>query len=468
MIKLFDLNVEQVLEHWEPEHALREIIANALDEQILTNSKPIEVYQTEGKWHIRDYGRGLQHKHFTQNENNEKLESPFLIGKFGVGLKDALAVFYRKGINVEIDSKYAHVTLTMANKLGFDIETLHASFDGPKDRKMEGTDFVISGIGEDAFVKAKSMFLYFNTSAVLAEKTRYGEVYYREESISSIYINGVRVATENNFLFTYNITNINAQIKKALNRERSNVGRAAYSDTVKNILRQCKSDSVLLALIKDLENVMRGTNKDESGWVDISTYAATTLNRSGKAVFMTPLQRAQLTNQQVEILNQSGKHLIMITDNVFSKIAHSVITFNEVYDEYERGFKYNFVDPRMLTQKEKQVFSLKEIIITFLKSHGYKYKAQIKISETIKIDVYGGSINAIWDPQQNAIILKRNILSSRIQFLGTLAHEFAHFHSGYEDNTREFENVLTEMLGYALSSNTVDNRKLFIEKFFKR
>lgn len=29
-IRIFDLNIEEVLENWEVEHALREIIANAL------------------------------------------------------------------------------------------------------------------------------------------------------------------------------------------------------------------------------------------------------------------------------------------------------------------------------------------------------------------------------------------------------------------------------------------------------
>ena len=53
MDKLFDLNIEQVLEHWEPRHALREIIANALDEQLLTRTAPIEVYQKGRKWHVR-------------------------------------------------------------------------------------------------------------------------------------------------------------------------------------------------------------------------------------------------------------------------------------------------------------------------------------------------------------------------------------------------------------------------------
>lgn len=39
MDNLFDLNIEKVLEHWGVEHAIREIIANALDEMTLTGTK---------------------------------------------------------------------------------------------------------------------------------------------------------------------------------------------------------------------------------------------------------------------------------------------------------------------------------------------------------------------------------------------------------------------------------------------
>ena len=42
-IKKFDLNIEEVLEDWEVYHAIREIIANAIDEQLLTNTKEIEI-----------------------------------------------------------------------------------------------------------------------------------------------------------------------------------------------------------------------------------------------------------------------------------------------------------------------------------------------------------------------------------------------------------------------------------------
>src|SRR5947207_822363 len=91
--RFFDLNIQRVLEHWSVSEALREIIANALDEAALTGSAAPEIFEDpDGAWHVRDAGRGLRYEHFTQNEDREKLAKPNLvIGKFGVGLKDAMA-----------------------------------------------------------------------------------------------------------------------------------------------------------------------------------------------------------------------------------------------------------------------------------------------------------------------------------------------------------------------------------------
>ena len=111
--------------------------------------------------------RGLQYMHFTQNENSEKLESPGLIGKFGVGLKDALGVFYRNNIDVTIHSKYSTVTLAMSSKPGFNVQTLHAVFSEPEHPNMEGTDVILTGITKDALQKAKSMFLVFDENLEL-------------------------------------------------------------------------------------------------------------------------------------------------------------------------------------------------------------------------------------------------------------------------------------------------------------
>lgn len=44
MTKEFDRNIEKILENWEVYHAVREIIANALDEQKLTETKEIYIH----------------------------------------------------------------------------------------------------------------------------------------------------------------------------------------------------------------------------------------------------------------------------------------------------------------------------------------------------------------------------------------------------------------------------------------
>ena len=137
----FDLNIERVLENWTVAHALREVIANALDEQALTGTREPEIFRdTDGRWHIRDWGRGLRYEHLTQNENKEKLAYPDkVVGKFGVGLKDALATFDRHRIAVVIRSRYGDITTGKQAKHGFaDIKTLHALITEPADPAFVG------------------------------------------------------------------------------------------------------------------------------------------------------------------------------------------------------------------------------------------------------------------------------------------------------------------------------------------
>ena len=176
-MKKFDLNIEKILENWETYHAIREIIANALDEQKLTKTVEIKIYKdNDDNWHIRDYGRGIIIEHFTQNENEEKLNAEGIIGKFGIGLKDALATFDRKNISVKIISKNGEFTIGKSIKLGFDeIITLHIYINPPSDPSFIGTEFILSQIKEDDIQKAKDMFLNFSGEKEI-ESCSYGMV----------------------------------------------------------------------------------------------------------------------------------------------------------------------------------------------------------------------------------------------------------------------------------------------------
>ena len=238
--RLFDLNIEKVLEDWEVHHAIREVIANALDEQVLTETKEIDIFKDkQGVWHVRDFGRGLKYEHLTQNECDEKLANPNLvIGKFGVGLKDALATFDRHKVKVFIKSKHGNITVVKSEKHGFeDITTLHASISSQSDKDFQGTEFILDGCRDKDIEIAKSFFLKFSDETPL-EETPYGSVLKRITQ-SRIYINGLRVAEEENFLFSYNITSITQAMRKALNREKTHLGRTAYTDRVKAMLLAC-------------------------------------------------------------------------------------------------------------------------------------------------------------------------------------------------------------------------------------
>ena len=262
--RTFDLNIQRVLEHWSIAHAIREVIANALDEQSLTGGQdPCISCDEQGNWHVRDWGRGLRYEHLTQNENSEKLRNPSrVIGKFGVGLKDALATFDRRRIGVTIHSRHGDITIGKEHKHGFeDISTLHARIASPSDPRMIGTDVVLSGLKDEEMQEAKGFFLRYSED-VLLERTTYGEVLERSagrKNAARIYVNGLRVAVEDNFLFSYNITSPTKLMLRALNRERSNVGRSAYTERVKDVLLACESRDVAYPLATDLQRFEQGT-----------------------------------------------------------------------------------------------------------------------------------------------------------------------------------------------------------------
>lgn len=462
-MKKFDLNIEKILENWEAKHAVREIISNALDEKNLTNSKDIEIYKDNiGSWIIRDFGRGLKYEHFTQKENDEKLLTDGVIGKFGIGLKDALATFERKGVSVKILTRHGDITIGKAQKSGFDdLITLHAYINEPSNPYMEGTIFQLTNISDYDIEQGKQLFLKFNTENVI-EKTKYGEVLSKQGNLGNIYINGVLVATEENFLFSYNITLLNASIKKAINRERANVGRTAYASTVKNILLDCQSKEVADLLTKDLRGYSYGGTHDELKWLDVQQHAASTLNKYQKVVFVTS-EEIERGTDLVEEARQGGFEVVTVPTNLRDKLqernnlefeknpdsSENIIrTFTQFQTERSNNFEFNFVSPSSLNYSEKSTWDLVPEILTIIGGKPHNVN-EIVISETMESDPYTFRPAAgLWRSSEKQIIIKRNVLTEgKARFIGVLLHELAHAISGATDATRAFESELTRLLG---------------------
>ena len=452
-MRKFDLNIEKVLEDWEVYHAVREIIANALDEQTLTNTKEIEIKKEKNYFVIRDFGRGIRYDHLTQNENREKLTNPQLvIGKFGVGLKDAVATFERHAIKIILKSKYGDITIDKSSKHGFeDIVTLHAIISEPSDPNFVGTEVVLDGCTQDDVDKAKDLFLRFSGEKPL-EKTQYGEILQKVNHIAKIYINGIRVAEEENFLFSYNITSLTSTMRKALNRERIHVGRSAYTERVKSILLSSNDKNVAQLLIKDLDGYQMGTEHDEMKYLDVSVHACKILNTHSNVVFVTPLQ-LQHNAMSIDNARRDGLEIMVISETISQKISGETdISGNPMRDldvynvEWNASFQFKFVKPEDLSKPEFQVYSMTSIIFDLIGGQPQEIE-DILISETMRRESSGMEAVGVWEPDKKRIVIKREQLDNLEKYAGTLLHETAHAKSGAGDISREFENELTNLLG---------------------
>ena len=454
-MRKFDLNIDKILEDWNVEHAIREIIANALDEQHLTKTQDIRIEKRgDCCWCIRDFGRGIKYEHFVQNESKEKQNAQGVIGKFGIGLKDALATFDRHNVQVNIYSKYGDIRIERLNKGGFnDIVTLHAIIEEPSRPMMTGTEFVMNGISDSDMAKAKSFFLKFSNHSVL-ETTRTGEIIERNSyGPACIYVNGVKIATEDNFLFCYNITSLNTALRKALNRERTNVGRTAYTPSIRAMLLEAEEERVIDILSEDLKRYSSGMNHDELKWSDVQMHTTKLLNSRTNVVFVTAgemLEKNDLVHEA-----ERASQIVVIPDNLQEKIKREneqqehettpIKTMEVFVKERSENFEYEFVDVENLSWVEKQNYRYLGSILGAIGGKPEVVK-QILVAEKMQRDSFTFlPAKGLWD--NGRVIIKRSVLSNLEKFAGVLIHEIAHAKSGFTDGTRGFENQLTEYLG---------------------
>ena len=458
--RAFDLNMEKVLEHWPVAFALREFIANALDEQVLTGTaEPTITRGQDSTWTIRDFGRGLRYEHLTQNENQEKLRHPGVIGQFGIGLKDALAVCDRKAVRVTLRSRHGDITTAVLPKAGFpDVLTLHGVVGAPGGPDFGGTEVLLEGVPDGEMERAKSFFLRYNDDRVL-ESTKYGDVLAKSDysAPGRTYVKGLLVAEEPNFLFSYNITQLNAGLRRALNRERTNVGRAAYSDRVKDILKECRSSAVAKPLTADLGQFTSGHMHDELAWKDVCLHACRVLQGQEKVVFVTPWQ-LQLASVRYAV--GDGYQPVVVPEDIAAALGcltdlegKPMVDLGKFEEEFNASFQFEFVPPEDLTPGEREVYALLGPVAVLAELDlGRLGVREVLISETMRLSSSGAEFLAVWEAAEARVIVRRDQLQSARGFCGSLLHELEHAASHCPDGTLEFEDALTRRLGTIAST----------------
>ena len=301
--------------------------------------------------------------------------------------------------------------------------------------------------------REKIFFLRFSGDKPI-ETTKYGQVLDKgERKVARIYITGLRVAEEENFLCSYNITSVNAAIRKALNRERTNVGRTAYTERVKAILLGCKQQDVAQLLVNDLKNYEIGTSHDELTWIDVQVHACTLLNATGSVIFLTPAELIS-AKDVVDRAKKDGYTITTIPASVKDRIhdltdsqGEPVRDLEAYATEWNESFQFQFVKEEDLTRSERAIFDQTDSIFKLIGGKPTTIK-QVLISKTMRTDTIGyREADGVWEPGAQRIIIKRDRLKGLHAYASTLLHETAHATSGAGDISGEFEQELTELIG---------------------
>jgi hypothetical protein len=287
----------------------------------------------------------------------------------------------------------------------------------------------------------------FNNCKFL-DTVSFGQVIEKSNSadISYIYINGIRVAEEPKYAFHYNITSVPPKMRKALNRERNNLGRSVYSDRIKDILLKSNNDIILKKIADELKDSEKGNQHDDLIYLDVRRRAAEILSKKDNVVLVT---KEELVNNMstVDEMKREGKEIVVVDDKLHESVKENkeVSTMSKFVETQNSNIEFKFVTPADFTEPEKIVFNKTADILKLINVTKIDYK--ISISETMKKDTKGGDMLGLWVSGENHIIIKRSQLSKFEDYAGTLIHEFTHALTGTDDVTREFEIALTNNIG---------------------
>lgn len=460
-IKKMYIKIEKDLENWEIHHALREIIANALDEQSQTDTQDIDIFQDKkGNWHIKDFGRGIKPEDFNQKMDGRKKSNLNLIGDLGVGLKNALAIFNRNNIKVVIKSRYGLYTLGKSSREHMKQVITLIRIVASQHTGFLGTEFILTGISDKDMKRARDLFLKYNKTFVM-DSTPAGQILKKDTDQAVIYVHGVKVAAEANFLFSYNITSTDRSMWKDRYREQPDIPRSAYVDGIRNILVASSNENIAQALLRDLSYYDQGTSRDELRWLDVQVHAIKIANSFSKVIFLTPEDQDNFA-EFMDKARQDGYDFIPIPSILKRRIQHTqdatgapIRNFEEFYKAYQKSFRFAFVEPKNLTPAEREIFEKTPAVFNLLGGKPQEVK-QVKISEKMRKDIEGQETAGLWDANTETIIIKRSQLASIEAYTGTLLHEISRAVSRAEDRGPGFERNLTALLG-SLASQLIQD-----------
>lgn len=308
-IEKIDLNIGQAyLSEWNESMAIRELIANAIDE---TNDGKIDIKRlSKDKWSITNIGNEIKPENFVINEGDK-------------------ALFIKIYNNTE---------------------------------EWTGTEIILDKCGDSFIEEAKAHFLiYRENNYKVLDRTKYGDVLLENSKgqNGTIYLNGIKIAYENTFLYSYNIKIEEDTLKKGISRERCNLSREIYKDSLKRIINDIKSEEVLNGYYNKIIKTRDGSLSGELVYKDtqLRTIEYRLKNKYNLVIFPSE-RKVNLVSLYTELSLKEGITVISLLNKYYNKlkVVPELIESNIIADNYERT--YTKVKIEELDDESKRYFNL--------------------------------------------------------------------------------------------------------------
>ena len=328
-INSHDLNIgKECLDNWDNSHAIRELIANAIDAHTGSKiEKSIVIRQNKNNYEIIDYGRGIIQDDFIQKTNKIKTSNTNFIGQFGIGLKDSLGVLCKNDININIFTKQYKFKPRYDEKKGTTTHTLLIDVSNNTEKNINyGTKIVLCGIDKKDIENAKDYFIDYTTKKyeILYNSD---ECIYKFDNKQMIFINGMRTSKTSDTYFSYNITKTK-DLQKYFNRDRDDKDWKLFKKNIQNILENIdifNKDITKDNLVKDIIKILGEKTLKEFDKIDIIRNLLKKFNDSNKYIFIDIKDKNKIKNKKyTNKIKESKRTIIFLGEGVKKKINHCI------------------------------------------------------------------------------------------------------------------------------------------------
>lgn len=213
-------------------------------------------------------------------------------------------------------------------------------------------------------------------------------------------------------------------------------------------MKNITNEKLLKELMLELGKT-NGDGCDEMQYVDVQKAVITAMKNtlhSESAIFLTQNEREQMNADELEMLKREGKNIIIISNNIAGWDGLGSSGYSAI-KEYLNQYQYNIICYTTLTEKEKQIYDNGIKWIDFcnsiLKPRRFDIN-DLKLADNIKNAARGQILGLA---NINNIILSKKSFGNQAKFNSVLIHELVHFCTRTSDATREFESILTDVIG---------------------